>query len=263
MKIITSKNNQIFKFLVRISKKSNIRKKTDNFLVEGKKEVDLCIKSNYVIKSLFATEKKILNQSYNDIICDDRFVVSKDLMETITYRSSSKIVAIVKRKKFDITKIKFSDDELILVLDKPEKPGNIGAILRTYNALGFKNIIISDSKTEIYNPNIIRSSMGAIFYLNIFQLNTKKTITFLKENNFNIYGSLIKSNNLINDIDFRKKCAVLMGTESSQINDMFLKNSNSTFRIPMIGDVDSLNLSVSTAIILYEAMIQKKSINFM
>ena len=263
MKIITSKNNQIFKFLVRISKKSNIRKKTDNFLVEGKKEVDLCIKSNYVIKSLFATEKKILNQSYNDIICDDRFVVSKDLMETITYRSSSKIVAIVKRKKFDITKIKFSDDELILVLDKPEKPGNIGAILRTYNALGFKNIIISDSKTEIYNPNIIRSSLGAIFYLNIFQLDTKQTITFLKENNFNIYGSLIKSNNLINDIDFRKKCAVLMGTESSQINDMFLKNSNSTFRIPMIGDVDSLNLSVSTAIILYEAMIQKKSINFM
>ena len=263
MKIITSKNNQIFKFLVRISKKSNIRKKTDNFLVEGKKEVDLCIKSNYVIKSLFATEKKILNQSYNDIICDDRFVVSKDLMETITYRSSSKIVAIVKRKKFDITKIKFSDDELILVLDKPEKPGNIGAILRTYNALGFKNIIISDSKTEIYNPNIIRSSLGAIFYLNIFQLDTKKTIKFLKENNFNIYGSLIQSNNLINDIDFRKKCAVLMGTESSRINDMFLKNSNSTFRIPMIGDVDSLNLSVSTAIILYEAMIQKKSINFM
>lgn len=184
-------------------------------------------------------------------------------MKTITYRSSSKIVAIVKRKKFDINKIKFSDDELILVLDKPEKPGNIGAILRTYNALGFKNIIISDTKTEIYNPNIIRSSLGAIFYLNIFQLDTKKTITFLKENNFNIYGSLIKSKTLVNDIDFRNKCAVLMGTESSQINDIFLKNSDSTFKIPMIGDVDSLNLSVSTAIILYQAMIQKKSINFM
>ena len=262
MKIITSKNNEKFKFLVKISKKSNTRKKTENFIVEGKKEVDLCINSNYVIKSLFATEKKILNRSYN-IICNDRFIISKDLMKTITYRSSSKIVAIVKRKKFDINKIKFSDDELILVLDKPEKPGNIGAILRTYNALGFKNIIISDTKTEIYNPNIIRSSLGAIFYLNIFQLDTKKTITFLKENKFNIYGSLIKSKTLVNDIDFRNKCAVLMGTESSQINDTFLKNSDSTFKIPMIGDVDSLNLSVSTAIILYQAMIQKKSINFM
>lgn len=262
MKIITSKNNEIFKFLVKISKKSNFRKKTENFIVEGKKEVDLCIHSNYNIKSLFVSEKKILNQNIIYNACKEKFMLSEDLMQTITYRSSSKIIAIVQKKIFDISNIKLLKNELVLVLDEPEKPGNIGAIFRTYNALGFKNIIISNSKTEIYNPNIIRSSLGAVFCLNIFQLDTNETIKFLSKNNFKIYGSLVKSPVLIGDINFTKRCAILMGKESTRINDSFLKNSNSTFRIPMNGKVDSLNLSVSTAIILYEAMNQKKSINF-
>ena len=258
MKVISSKNNETYKFLVKVSKKSNVRKKNQKFIVEGLKEINLCINSSYEIDSFFTSNK---NFDFKNIIfnnCEKKFLLTKDLMETVTYRSTSQIIAIVKRKEFDITKVKFSENELLLILDKPEKPGNIGAIFRTFNAFGFKNIIISDSSTEIYNPNIIRSSLGAVFCLNIFELDKEDTISFLKENHFSIYGSLIKSKNIIQKINFKRRCAILMGTESSSINEFFLKNSSSTFKIPMHGDVDSLNLSVSTAIILYEAMNQRK-----
>ncbi len=258
MKVISSKYNETYKFLVKVSKKSNVRKKNQKFIVEGLKEINLCINSNYEIDSFFTSDKNFdfKNIIYNN--CEKRFLLTKDLMETVTYRSTSQIIAIVKRKEFDITKVKLSENELLLILDKPEKPGNIGAIFRTFNAFGFKNIIISDSSTEIYNPNIIRSSLGAVFCLNIFELDQEGTISFLKENHFSIYGSLIKSKNIIQKINFKRRCAILMGTESSSINEFFLKNSRSTFKIPMHGDVDSLNLSVSTAIILYEAMNQRK-----
>ena len=258
MKVISSKNNETYKFLVKVSKKSNVRKKNQKFIVEGLKEINLCINSKYEIDSFFTSSK---NFDFKNIVnnnCEKNFLLNKDLMKTITYRSSSQIIAIVKRKKINITDFKFSENELLLILDKPEKPGNIGAIFRTFNAFGFKNIIISDSSTEIYNPNIIRSSLGAVFCLNIFELDKKNAITFLQENHFRIYGSLIKSKNIIQKINFKRRCAILMGTESSSINEFFLKNSHSTFKIPMHGDVDSLNLSVSTAIILYEAINQRK-----
>lgn len=262
MKLISSKHNETYKFLVKISKKSNARKKNQKFIVEGLKEINICINSSYEIDSFYVSNKNFDFKDLNNNNCEKKFLLSQDLMETITYRSTSKIVALVNRKEFDINKVKLSENELLLILDKPEKPGNIGAIFRTFNAFGFKNIIISESSTEIYNPNIIRSSLGAVFCLNIFELDKENIISFLKERHFNIYGSLIKSKNIIQEINFKKRCAILMGTESSSINDFFLKNSHSNFKIPMDGDVDSLNLSVSTAIILYEAMNQRKSINF-
>lgn len=261
MKVISSKNNETYKFLVKVSKKSNVRKKNQKFIVEGLKEINLCINSNYKIDSFYTSNKNFDFKNLNNN-CEKKYVLTKDLMESITYRSTSQIIALVYKKKYDINKVKLSKNELVLILEKPEKPGNIGAIFRTFNASGFKNIIISESSTEIYNPNVIRSSLGAVFCLNIFELNKYDILSFLKENNFIIYSSFIRSKNIIQEINFKKRCAILMGTESSSISDFYLKNSHSTFKIPMCGDVDSLNLSVSTSIILYEAMNQRKSINF-
>ena len=145
-----------------------------------------------------------------------------------------------------------------MVLQNPEKPGNIGAIMRTFEACGFKNIIITDSHTEVYNPNTIRASLGSIFSLNIFQLTTTEAINFLKKNNFKIYGAYIESSIIYKDVDYKKRCAVVMGPEKSKINDQLLSNCDNLINIPMFGNVDSLNLSVSTGIILYEAINQRK-----
>ena len=130
--------------------------------------------------------------------------------------------------------------------------------MRTFEACGFKNIIITDPQTEVYNPNTIRASLGSIFSLNIFQLTSTETINFLKKNNFKIYGAHIESSIIYKDVDYKKRCAVVMGPEKSKINDQLLSKCDNLINIPMFGNVDSLNLSVSTGIILYEAINQRK-----
>ena len=172
------------------------------------------------------------------------------------------ILAIVTKKQNSLEYHIHNKNNFVLVLEKPEKPGNIGAILRSCDALGFTDVFISDTKTELYNPNTIRASMGAIFRLNIYEDKKDRIINFLKNNNFKIFGSLIESTKNINEIDFNSKCAVIMGTEADSISSEFIEQSNECFKIPMTGNVDSLNLSVSTGIILYEVMNQRKSINF-
>ena len=130
--------------------------------------------------------------------------------------------------------------------------------MRTIEACGFKNIIITDSNTEVYNPITIRASLGSIFSLNIFQLTATEAINFLKKNNFKIYGAHIESSIIYKDVDYTKRCALIMGPEKSKINNQLLSKCDNLINIPMFGNVDSLNLSVSTGIILYEAINQRK-----
>ena len=185
-------------------------------------------------------------------------LITRELIEQIIYRESEGIFAIVNYKPSKISDLKIDKDDFFLVLQNPEKPGNIGAIMRTFEACGFKNIIITDSNTEVYNPNTIRASLGSIFSLNIFQLTATEAINFLKKNNFKIYGAHIESSIIYKDVDYTKRCALIMGPEKSKINDQLLSKCDNLINIPMFGNVDSLNLSVSTGIILYEAINQRK-----
>ena len=258
MKLISSANNKLIKEVKKLSKNSSYRKKTNRFVVEGFREVKLCFDSDYKIDHLICSNKKLCDDFSNA----DKNFVQKEIMNMITYRETSEILAIVTKKENSLEYYIHNENNFVLVLEKPEKPGNIGAILRSCDALGFSDIFISDTKTELYNPNTIRASMGALFRLNIYEDKKDRVINFLKRNNFKIFGSLIGSTKNINEIDFNSKCAVIMGTEADSISSEFIEQSNECFKIPMTGNVDSLNLSVSTGIILYEVMNQRKSINF-
>lgn len=258
MKLISSLNNKLIKDIKKLSKNSNYRRKTNRFIVEGIREVKLCIESDYKIENLLCSNEKLCD----DFINYNRYFVQKEIMNIITYRKSSQILAIVTKKENSLENYIHNENNFILVLEKPEKPGNIGAILRSCDALGFSDVFISDTKTELYNPNTIRASMGALFRLNIREDKKYRIINFLKKNNFKIFGSLIESTKNVYEIDFKSKCAVILGAEEDSISLDFIKQSNECFKIPMTGNVDSLNLSVSAGIILYEVMNQRKSINF-
>lgn len=258
MKLISSVNNKLIKEVKKLSKNSSYRKKTNRFIVEGLMEVKLCFDTDYKIDHLICSNKKLCDDFSNA----NKYFVQKEIMNMITYRESSEILAIVTKKENSLENYISNKNNFILVLENPEKPGNIGAILRSCDALGFSDVFISDTKTELYNPNTIRASVGALFRLNIYEDKKNRIIKFLKKNNFKIFGSLIESTKNINKINFNSKCAVIMGTESDSISSEFIEESNECFKIPMTGNVNSLNLSVSAGIILYEVMNQRKSINF-
>ena len=253
---ISSRDNSLFKYARKLNQKANFRKKEKKFIVEGQKEIELCLKSNFIIDMIFISNKKKSKKIDKPNI--QIYEMDDNLIKKIIYRESEGVFAIVNYKYFDIEKLKLNDDELFLILENPEKPGNIGAIMRTFEASGFKNLVLSDSNVEIFNPNTIRASLGSIFSLNISQTKTNEIINFLERNNFKIYSSYIKSNTDYKKIDFKKRCAIVMGPEKSSINNQFIKKSDKLLSIPIHGKVDSLNLSVATAIILYEALNQRK-----
>ena len=256
MKIITSKNNPKIKYLKKIKSSNYFRKKESKFYVEGLKELMLCIESGFCIDSIYCSSKskKILVDNFikADYIIDD-IIISQILM-----RDTEGVFGVFDEKTDQINTSKFSNNELVLVLDRPEKPGNVGAIFRTFEAFGFKNIFIAETNLDIYNPIIIRSSLGAVFNLNIFKLSFQQIEQILKKQKFKIIISDVDADIHYNKVNLKEKIALVMGPEKSKVSNNFKEISDHTIKIPMFGKVDSLNLSVASSIILSESVNQRK-----
>ena len=256
MKIISSKNNPKIKYLKKIRSSNSFRKKERKFYVEGLKELMLCIESGFYIDSIYCSpkSKKILENNFieADYIIDD-IIISQILM-----RQTEGVFGIFDEKTEQINTSKLSNNELVLILDRPEKPGNVGAIFRTFEAFGFRNIFIAETNLDIYNPIIIRSSLGAVFNLNICKLSFNQIKQILKKEKFKIIISDVDAEISYNKVNLKEKIALVMGPEKSKVSNDFKKISDHTVKIPMYGKVDSLNLSVATSIILSESINQRK-----
>ena len=256
MKIITSKNNPKIKYLKKIRSSNSFRKKEKKFYVEGLKELILCIESGFCIDSIYCSSKskKILE---NNLIEID-YIINDTIISQILMRETEGVFGVFDEKTDQINTLKFSDNELVLVLDRPEKPGNVGAIFRTFEAFGFKNIFIVETNLDIYNPIIIRSSLGAVFNLNIFKLRFDQIKQLLKKEKFKIIISDVDAEIHYGKVNLKEKIALVMGPEKSKVSNDLKKISDHTIKIPMFGKVDSLNLSVATSIILSESVNQRK-----
>ena len=247
MKIISSINNIKIKYLKKLRSSNSFRKKERKFYVEGFKELKLCIESGFIVDSIYCSSNMSQILEINSLKAD--YFIDDKIMSQIIMRKTEGIFGIFNEKSNKINAIEFSKDEFILVLDRPEKPGNVGAIFRSCQAFGFKNIIIAETNLDIYNPIIIRSSLGAVFKLNVFKLSFEGKKTLLKKEKFKI---------IISDVDAKIPYNKVNLKEKSKVSSDFKKISDSVIGIPMYGDVDSLNLSVATSIILAESVNQRK-----
>ena len=260
-KEITSVQNPYIKELFQLREKSRDRKKSGLFLIEGAREIGLAIKGNYHMETILYYPELFSEVQLNSLATPrvTLIKVSKDVYQKLAYRTTTEgVIAVAKTKSHELNTIKFkSENPLILVAEAPEKPGNIGAILRTADAAGVDAVIIANPKTDLYNPNIIRSSVGCIFTNQIAIGSTSEIISFLKEQNIAIYCAALQASKIYTTQDFTKPTAIVVGTEATGLSNEWLEKSTQNILIPMTGEIDSMNVSVAAGILIFEACRQR------
>ena len=260
MKQITSVQNPYIKSLIQLQEKAKIRKQTGTFLIEGKREIELALKGNYELETVLFLPEIISEKELNNIVASsavEKIEISKDVYQKLAYRDSTEgIIAVAKSKSLQLSDLKLKENPLILVLESIEKPGNIGAMLRTADAANIDAVIIA-KKSDVYNPNNIRSSVGCVFTNQIAVCTTDEAIAFLKENNISIYSATLQNSNEYHKENYTFATALVVGTEATGVSQTFRDNSTQNIIIPMQGEIDSMNVSVAAAILLFEAKRQR------
>ncbi len=272
---ISSTQNPKIKHIALLQQKSSERRKSGLFVVEGQRELGHCLAAGYEIESIYVLESQYerlcsgnatqavvdadgnvsLGDIYNKVKVN---TVTPQVYEKIAYRGSTEgILAVVKTKQHTLADLKLAENPLVIVLEGVEKPGNLGAILRTADAAGVDAVLVCDPLTDLYNPNLIRSAIGAIFTIPVATCTSEECITYLKERGIKILTAQLQDSRLYYDQDMTVATAIVMGTESTGLTDIWRKAADAHIRIPMLGKLDSLNVSVSTAVLVYEAVRQR------
>ena len=186
--------------------------------------------------------------------------IPEALYRKVAYRESTEgIIAEVEYKERTLSDLNLPENPLIMVLEAVEKPGNLGAVLRSADAAGADAVLICDPLTDLYNPNLIRASIGAVFTVPTVACSSEEAIAFLQARGIQILTAQLQDSSLYYDVDMRRGTALVMGTESTGLTDQWRRAASAHIRIPMLGRLDSLNVSVSAAILLFEAVRQRQA----
>lgn len=261
MKEITSIQNSYIKELLKLQEKSRERKKKGLFIIEGKREISLAISANYEFDTILYFEDLISEQDILHLFNTNvnRILISKEVYQKLAYRDSTEgIIAVTKAKDFSLENIKFeTETPLILVAEGVEKPGNIGALLRTADAANVAAVFIANPKSDLYNANIIRSSVGCVFTNQIAVGSSEEIVAFLAKKKIQMYATTLQNSNEYHKENYTAATAIVVGTEATGLTTVFREEATQNINIPMQGQIDSMNVSVAAAIVLFEAKRQR------
>jgi len=257
--LITSSQNPKIKNILALEK-ARERTRQNLFVIEGTKELSLAIAGGYQIESVFFCPEIIEPKQLQTIVKYEQLLipVQQNIFNKIAYRESTGgVIALGEQKRHRLETLKLSARPLILVLEGVEKPGNLGAVLRTADAAGLDAVIICDPLIDFYNPNVIRSSVGCVFTNQIASSSTEETIEWLRKNSISIYCTYLKAATPYHEVDYTNASAIIMGTESVGLSDAWIDSSNENIIIPMQGKIDSMNVSTAAAVVVFEASRQR------
>jgi TrmH family RNA methyltransferase len=258
LKQITSIQNAFIKSLVQLQEKAKTRKQTSTFLMEGKREIELALKGGYELETVLFLPELISDKELKKFAGSDCIEISKEVYQKLAYRDTTEgILAVAKTKNHELSNLKLSKNPLILVAEGIEKPGNLGALLRTADAANIDAVIIANPKSDLYNPNIVRSSVGCLFTNQIAVGTTEEVIAFLKLNKIAFYSATLQNSNAYHLENYSSPTALVVGTEATGLTEPWRTESSQNIIIPMQGTIDSMNVSVAAAILLFEAKRQR------
>ena len=260
MKQITSAQNPYIKSLLLLQEKAKARKQTGTFLIEGQREISLAIKGGYHIDTLLFYPELITEKEINELVQTGTNVIeiNKEIFQKLAYREGTEgVIAVAKSKSFSMSDLKLNENPLLLIAEAPEKPGNIGALLRTADAANLDAVIIANPNGDLYNPNIVRSSVGCLFTNQIATGTTSEIITFLKERKINFYCATLQNSISYHTQDYTTPSALVVGTEATGLSKEWREAATQNIIIPMQGEIDSMNVSVAAAILIFEAKRQR------
>lgn len=287
---ITSAQNRKVKELLTLVEKSKARSAAGLFVVEGQRELGHCLDAGFIPETLFicgevmAVQNNAVNGAKTGHLAEN--IAGKDgldaliakaealnprlgvvqipafLYEKVAYRGSTEgIIAEVHSVPRSLENLRLGERPLVMVLESVEKPGNLGAVLRSADAAGADAVIVCDPLTDIWNPNLIRSSVGAVFSVPVAVCTSADAIAFLKKRGIRILTAQLQDSEWYYDTDMTGATALVMGTESTGLTQAWRDSADAHIKIPMLGRLDSLNVSVSAAVLLYEAVRQRKGKN--
>ena len=257
--------------------------------MEGRRELEHCLAAGFQLRTLFVCPEICLDKGAGllkaDALLEKPFPqeainkadaswrngfsgeveplvveIPEALYRKVAYRESTEgIIAEVAYKSLELKDLHLPENPLVMVLESVEKPGNLGAVLRSADAARADAVLVCDPLTDLYNPNLIRASIGAVFTVPTIACSSEDAIRFLQENGIQILTAQLQDSSLYYDTDMRRGTALVMGTESTGLTDSWRKAATAHIRIPMLGRLDSLNVSVSAAILLFEAVRQRQT----
>lgn len=287
---ITSAQNRKVKELLTLVEKSKARSAAGLFVVEGQRELGHCLDAGFIPETLFicgevmAVQNNAVNVAKTGHLTEniegkeglDALIAKAEalnprlgvvqipafLYEKVAYRGSTEgIIAEVHSVPRSLEDLRLGERPLVMVLESVEKPGNLGAVLRSADAAGADAVIVCDPLTDIWNPNLIRSSVGAVFSVPVAVCTSADAIAFLRKRGIRILTAQLQDSEWYYDTDMTGATALVMGTESTGLTQAWRDSADAHIKIPMLGRLDSLNVSVSAAVLLYEAVRQRKGGN--
>ena len=257
---ITSAQNPKIKNLLLLQEKSKARREQGLFVVEGRRELEHCLEAGFQVRTVFVCPEMVGADSFASLGMTHIVEIPEALYRKVAYREGTEgILAEVEVRERRLDDLALSEHPLVVVLESVEKPGNLGAVLRSADAARADAVIVCDPLTDLWNPNLIRASIGAVFTVPTVCAPSAETIGWLKSRGIRILTAQLQDSSWYYDTDMTGGTALVMGTESTGLTDVWRRAADAHIRIPMLGRLDSLNVSVSAAILLFEAVRQRNA----